>query len=148
MSSCLITGPTAQISRHRAGPKNWASRGFTLLELVMVMTIIVILAAVSVVSYQHIQLKAREAVLRQDLRDLRKCLDQYAADREKLPSSLDDLVSAGYIHDIPIDPITGDKDWAADTGEDTISREGGQGVIDVHSAAAGTDSEGVPYKDY
>jgi general secretion pathway protein G len=124
------------------------SSGFTLLELVMVMTIIVILAAIGVVSYQKIQLKARESVLKQDLRDLRKCLDQYAADREKLPTSIDDLVTAGYIHDIPVDPITGEKDWVIDTGEDTISREGGQGVTDVHSAAAGTDSEGVPYKDY
>jgi len=125
-----------------------ANCGFTLLELVMVMTIIVILAAVGVVSYQQIQLKARESVLKQDLRDLRRALDQYAADREKLPASLDDLVTAFYIHDVPMDPITGDKNWTVDMGEDTISRDGGQGVIDVHSSAPGNDSEGTAYKDY
>jgi len=125
-----------------------AANGFTLLELVMVMTIIVILAAVGVTNYQHLQQKARESVLKQDLRELRRALDQYAADREKLPSALDDLVTSGYIHDVPVDPITVDKDWIADMGDDTISREGGQGVVDVHSNAPGVDSEGTAYKDY
>ena len=80
-----------------------ASNGFTLLELVMVMTIIVILAAVGVTSYQHIQLKARETILREDLRTMRKMIDQYAADKEKLPQSLDDLVTAQYMREVPID---------------------------------------------
>ncbi|HSB09669.1 MAG TPA: prepilin-type N-terminal cleavage/methylation domain-containing protein [Blastocatellia bacterium] len=124
------------------------ARGFTLLELVMVMTIIVILAAVGVTSYQHIQLKARETVLKKDLDDMRKLIDQYAADKEKLPQSLDDLVSAGYMRDVPIDPITGQKDWLVDMGEDTLSREGGQGMVDVHSAAGGEGSDGVAYKEY
>jgi general secretion pathway protein G len=124
------------------------SRGFTLLELVMVMTIIVILASIGVVSYQQLQQKARESVLKQDLRDLRRCIDQYAADREKLPGSLDDLVSAGYVHDIPIDPITDARDWQTELGEDTYSRDGGQGIIDVRSNAPGTDTEGVAYADY
>jgi general secretion pathway protein G len=114
----------------------------------MVMTIIVILAAVGVTSYTQIQQKARKSVLKQDLRDLRRCLDQYAADREKLPGSLDDLVTAGYIHDVPVDPITNDRDWITEMGEDTISRDGGQGIIDVRSNAAGADGEGTAYKDY
>jgi len=124
------------------------SNGFTLLELVMVMTIIVVLAAIGVTSYQHIQMKARETVLKKDLIDMRKMIDEYAADREKLPGSIDDLVSHGYIREIPIDPITGDKDWIVDMGDDTVSRDGGQGVVDVHSAAAGVGSDGVAYKDY
>jgi len=114
----------------------------------MVMTIIVVLAAIGVTSYQHIQLKARETVLKKDLIDMRKMIDEYAADREKLPSSIDDLVAHGYIREIPIDPITGDKDWIVDMGDDTISRDGGQGVVDVHSAAGGVGSDGVAYKDY
>jgi len=122
--------------------------GFTLLELVMVMTIIVILAAVSVTSYQHIQLKARETILKEDLRTLRKMIDQYAADKEKLPQSLDDLVTAVYIREVPIDPITGQKDWVVDMGEDTISRDGGTGVVDVHSAAAGESTDGTAYRDF
>lgn len=124
------------------------SQGFTLLELVMVMTIIVILAAVGVTSYQHIQLKARETVLKESLRTMRKMIDQYAADKEKLPQSLEDLVTEHYMRDVPIDPVTGQKDWVLDMDEDTISREGGTGVVDVHSAAAGEGTDGVPYQEY
>jgi general secretion pathway protein G len=112
------------------------------------MTIIVVLAAIGVTSYQHIQLKARETILKEDLHTMRKMIDQYAADREKLPQSLDDLVTAQYMRDVPIDPITGQKDWVIDTGEDTVSRDGGTGVVDVHSAAAGEGSDGTAYKDY
>ena len=124
------------------------SAGFTLLELVIVMTIMVILAAVGVTSYQHIQLKAKETILKQDLQTMRKKIDEYAADKEKLPQSLDDLASAFYIREVPIDPMTGQKDWVVDMGEDTISRDGGSGVVDVHSAAGGEGTDGVAYKDY
>ena len=124
------------------------SRGFTLLELVMVMTIIVVLAAVGVTSYQQIQLKARETILKQNLQTMRKLIDQYAADRERLPQSLDDLVSTGYMREVPIDPITVSTDWVLDMGEDTVSRDGGTGLVDVHSAAGGEGTDGVPYKDY
>lgn len=126
----------------------FASGGFTLLELVMVMTIIVVLAAVGVTSYQNIQSKARETILKQDLLTMRKMIDQYAADKEKLPQSLDDLVTDLYMRDVPVDPITGHRDWVVDTGEDTVSRDGGTGVVDVHSAAAGVGSDGIAYKDY
>jgi len=124
------------------------SSGFTLLELVMVMTIIVVLAAVSVVAYQKIQIKARETILKEDLRTMRKMIDQYAADKEKLPQALEDLVSANYMRDVPPDPITGEKDWVVDMGEDTVSRDGGTGVVDVHSAAGGEGTDGIAYKDY
>jgi general secretion pathway protein G len=127
---------------------NRNQNGFTLLELVMVMTIVLILIAVSVTSYQQIQLKARETVLKQNLVSMRKAIDEYAADREKLPASLEDLVSAKYINEVPIDPITGEADWDVETGEDTISRDGGSGVVDVHSNARGSDSEGKAYSEY
>jgi general secretion pathway protein G len=122
--------------------------GFTLLEMVMVMTIIVVLATVGVVSYQHIQLKAKEEVLKQDLKTMRKLIDEYQADRGHLPQSLDDLVTAGYMREVPIDPITGAKDWAVEMGEDTVSIEGGQGMVDVRSNAQGEASDGTSYKDY
>ena len=64
------------------------------------------------------------------------------------PASLDDLVTAGYMHDIPVDPTTGEKDWVVDMGEDTISREGGTGVIDVHSNSPAQGSDGRPYREY
>ena len=129
-------------------PHGSREQGFTLLELVMVMTIIVILAAIGITSYQNIRLKAQETILKENLSTLRKTIDQYAADKEKLPGSLEDLASAQYIREVPIDPITGARDWQVEMGEDTVSREGGQGVVDVHSNAAGEDSDGVAYKDY
>ena len=140
-------GITRQLARKLAacGTKQ---NGFTLLELVIVMTIIVILAAMSVVAYQRLQLKARETILKTSLKEMRKMIDQYQADKEHLPGTLDDLVSAGYMHDVPIDPMTGDKDWSPEMGEDTVAREGGQGMVDVHSNAPGADSEGTAYKDY
>jgi general secretion pathway protein G len=125
-----------------------SQRGFTLLEMVMVMTIIVILATIGVTSYQQVQLKARETLLKEDLNTMRKLIDQYEADREHLPQSLDDLVSAGYMREIPIDPVTGEKDWTTETGEDIISHEGGQGIVNVHSNAQGQGSDGKAYSDY
>lgn len=122
--------------------------GFTMLELVIVMTIIVILAAIGVVNYQKLQVHARETVLKQDLHDMRKAIDQYAADKEQLPQALEDLVSAGYLREIPIDPITGEADWKVETDEDTISRSGGTGIVDVFSSASGEGSDGIAYSDY
>lgn len=122
-------------------------RGFTLLELVMVMTIIVILAAVGVSAYQSMQLKARETVLKQNLNTMRKAIDQYAADKERLPSSLEEL-TPHYIREVPIDPITGEADWSLEMGEDNVSREGGQGLVDVHSNAQGEGTDGKPYSEY
>lgn len=124
------------------------SRGFTLLELVMVMTIIIILAAIGITSYQNIRMKAQETILKENLRQLRKLIDQYGADKEKLPQSLDDLVP-NYIREVPIDPITGEKDWQVKMDDDPYSRDGGgTGVVDVHSNAAGESSDGIPYSEF
>ena len=123
-------------------------RGFTLLEMVMVMTIVVILAVIGITSYQHVQLKAKETLLKEDLSTMRKLLDQYEADREKLPQALDDLVSAGYMRAVPVDPITGETDWTTEMGEDTTSRDGGQGIVNVHSNAQGEGSDGKAYSEY
>ena len=138
------------VALRRVNPQSstFRSGGFTLLELVMVMTIIVILAAVGVTAYQTINLKARETILKEDLRTMRKMIDQYAADKEKLPQSLEDLVTGQYMREVPIDPITGQADWVVDMGDDTVSRDGGTGVVDVHSAAGGEGSDGVAYQDY
>jgi general secretion pathway protein G len=131
------------------GESRKRERGFTLLELVMVMTIIVILAAVSVSSYQQMQLRARETILKNNLQEMRKLIDQYAADKEKLPQSLEDLVTAHYMREVPVDPITGSRDtWVIDTEEDDVSLEGGSGLADIHSGAPGEGSDGIPYKDY
>ena len=134
----------------RAVRPSWVrrSQGFTLMELVIVMTIMVTLAAVGVVNYQRIREKAKETLLKDDLKTMRKLIDQYSADKEALPDSLDDLVTGGYLREVPIDPITGNADWLLDMGDDPLSRTTKQGVIDVHSKASGADFEGRAFSDY
>ena len=114
----------------------------------IVITVIIILAAVVLPQYQKTILATREAVLREDLFKMRTLLDQYAADKQKLPQSLDDLVSGGYLRELPKDPITGQADWAVATGEDPNSSSGESGVTDVHSASGDTSSEGTPYSEW
>ena len=122
--------------------------GFTLLELMIVITIVIILAAIVLPQYQKTILATREAVLREDLYKMRTLLDQYAADKQKLPQSLDDLVSGGYMRELPKDPITGQADWTVITGEDPNSSSGETGVTDVRSASPDASTEGTPYSEW
>jgi len=122
--------------------------GFTLLELMIVISIIIILASITLPQYQRTIMHARETVLKDDLRKMRSLIDQYAADKGRLPQSLDELVSSGYMREVPIDPFTGQKDWAITTGEDPNSSEGEQGMTDVHSASAETSTEGTAYSEW
>jgi general secretion pathway protein G len=122
--------------------------GFTLLELMIVISIIIILAAVALPQYQKTIMHARETVLHNDLFNMRSLIDQYAADKGKLPQSLDDLVTAGYLRELPLDPITEKKDWNVVTGEDPYSTEGASGVNDVHSSSGEISTEGTPYSEW
>jgi general secretion pathway protein G len=122
--------------------------GFTLLELMIVISILIILVSVALPQYQKTIMHARETMLHDDLFKMRSLIDQYAADKGKLPQSLDDLVTAGYMREIPKDPITDNKDWAIATGDDPYSTEGGSGVTDVHSASGDVSAEGTPYSEW
>ncbi len=122
--------------------------GFSLLELMIVISIIVILAAITLPQFQKTILATREAVLKENLHKMRSMLDQYAADKGKLPQSLEDLVTDGYMRELPVDPITGEKDWTTVTGEDPNSNDGEQGVVDLHSASSDTSSDGTPYSEW
>ena len=122
--------------------------GFTLLELMIVISVIIILAAITLPQYQKTIMATREAVLRDDLRKMRSLIDQFAADKGRLPQSLDELVSAGYMREIPVDPFTGQKEWQQTMGDDPNSLEGGTGLTDVHSAAEDTASDGTSYREW
>ena len=124
------------------------ARGFTLLELMIVISILVILALIAMAQYNKTVQAAKEATLREDLYTLRRMIDQYAADKAKLPQSLEDLKAAGYIHEVPIDPLTDQADWRTDPGEDPGSTTGDSGIVNVHSNAEGTGSDGVPYNEW
>lgn len=123
-------------------------RGFSLLELMIAMFIMIILLSVAVPTYQRSVRHARETVLKENLWQIRRSIDQYTADKGRLPQSLEDIVNAKYLHEMPIDPIQDSAEWDEIMGEDTLSSEGEPGLVNVKSLAEGEDSDGVPYKDY
>jgi len=116
--------------------------GFTLLELMIVISILVILAMIAVAQYNKTVQAAREATLRDNIYQLNKMVDQYAADKGKLPQSLEELVSAGYIQDLPVDPITGERNWNTEFGDDPGSTESSQGIVRVRSLSNDLSSDG------
>jgi len=123
-------------------------RGFSLLELMIAMFILVILLSVAVPTYQRSVLYARETVLKENLWQMRRAIDQYTADKQKLPQSIDDLVKDKYLREKPIDPILEKDEWDEVQGSDTSSPDAESGLVDVKSLAEGQDSNGVDYKKY
>ena len=114
----------------------------------IVISIIIILAIIVLPQYQRTVQVARESVLKDDLFQMRKMIDQYAADKGHLPQSLDDLAAAGYLREVPVDPITEKREWNTVVGSDPNSGEGGQGVTDVHSTSTDLSTEGTPYSEW
>ena len=126
-----------------------AIRGFTLLELMIVMSVIAILLAIAIPTYSHSIVAARERALRSDLTQLRNAIWRYTFDKQRAPQSLDDLKTAGYIDKIPDDPMTHEPNWEVVEDEVLLSiDQQDPGVSDVHSASSNTASDGTAYNTW
>jgi general secretion pathway protein G len=125
-------------------------RGFTLIELMIVLAIIATLAAIAIPSYINAVKHAREATLREDLFVMRQAIDSYTVDKEKAPQSLDDLVQSGYLKQMPVDPMTGSSDtWMPDTSDTLMDiDETAGGINNVHSGSQGIATDGSSYNTW
>jgi general secretion pathway protein G len=155
----LPTDRAAQFRAHRSSliAHRSSQRGFSLIELIVVVTIIGILAGIALINVRTAQQKAREAALKDNLFQMRKAIDNFYADKQRYPSSLEELVP-NYIRKIPPDPITMQQDWET-IMDDPMSLEGEMssetdpnamsqpGIIDVKSRAEGTTLDNVPYTE-
>lgn len=137
----ILRGDRARVQKLAAG--------FSLLELLIAMFILIILLSVALPTYQRSVQHAREVVLKENLFQMRRSIDQYTADKGEAPQSVDDLVEAGYLRETPVDPVNQEKtEWEAVMGDDPNSNDGETGLVDVKSLAEGEDSEGKPYSEY
>jgi general secretion pathway protein G len=129
--------------------KTRRSSGFTLLEMMIVISIMIILMSIALPIYNQSVVRSREAVLRNDLFQLRSLISQYTLDKQKAPQSLDDLVSAGYIKFVPKDPMTNEPNWEV-VQEDVLLAVDQQdpGLSDVKSASSATSSDGTAYSSW
>jgi general secretion pathway protein G len=125
-------------------------RGFTLIELMVVLTVISILVSIAIPIANSAIVRSKEAVLRSNLYTLRTLIDQYTADKLKAPQSLDDLVSAGYLRSVPKDPITdSNTTWQVVMEDVTLFPEQTEtGIFDVHSGSTAISSDGSPYSEW
>lgn len=124
--------------------------GFTLVELMVVIAIIFILISVAAPIYRNSVIRAREAVLRDNLFTLRQLIDAYTLDKQKAPQSLEDLVSGGYLRELPRDPFTNSNTTWQVVMEDTLQAadQTAPGIIDVHSGSDRISLEGAPYNTW
>jgi general secretion pathway protein G len=129
------------------------NKGFTFIELMVVIAIIGILAAIAIPAYRDSVKKAKEAVLKENLFQLRNLTNQYKADKGSYPTGLEDLVSAGYLRMVPIDPITESTDswiliYNQPEPEEMGEAEVDMGIVDVQSGAEGIGLDGIPYSEW
>ena len=127
------------------------SRGFTLIELMIVISMMLILVSIAIPAYNRSILHAKEGVLRQDLFTMRSLISQYTLDKQKAPESLEDLVTAGYVKQIPLDPFTGRNDsWTVDQEDYTLSvdTQDTSGIKDVHSGSSQVSTDGTAYSTW
>jgi general secretion pathway protein G len=124
--------------------------GFTMVELMIVMAIIVILVSLAIPQYQKALIRSKESVLKNNLFTLRQVIDEYTYDKQKAPQSLQDLVAAGYLREIPLDPITGSNETWHVVMEDVLQSvdQTEPGIFDVKSGSDKTGLDGTPYSDW
>ncbi len=133
------------------GKSRRRTRGFTLLELIIVMAIIAILLEIAIPIYSRSILATRERALRTDLASLRQAIWRFTLDKQKGPQGLDDLRAAGYIGEIPNDPMTDKPDWEPEPAQENVLLSPDQqdpGITDVHSASNATSSDGTAYSSW
>jgi general secretion pathway protein G len=132
-----------------AGRTRSGRSGFTLIELMIVMTIIGILVSIAIPIYQKSVIRARESVLRQNLFSIRNVIDEFTYDKSKAPQSLQDLVSEGYLRQVPVDPMTGQSDWDV-IMEDAVASvsQSDPGIFDVRSKSDKKSLDGSAYRDW
>lgn len=125
-------------------------RGFTLIEIMIVMTIVSILVSIAIPLYQRSIIRAKESVLKNNLFTLRTVIDEYTFDKKKAPQSLQDLVNEGYLRQVPIDPITGSSETWVEIMEDALTSvdQTEPGLWDVRSGAEGMGLDGTPYSEW
>ncbi len=123
--------------------------GFTLIELMIVMLIMSILIGIAAIAYDKTVMRARESVLKQDLQTMRQAIDNYTMDKQQAPQSLEDLVDAHYLREVPVDPVSQQKDWVLHFGDTVLTPEqNGTGVDDVHSGSEAIGSNGEAYNTW
>ncbi|MDW8353106.1 MAG: prepilin-type N-terminal cleavage/methylation domain-containing protein [Bryobacterales bacterium] len=136
--------------RIRSGEAEGTRRGFTLIELMIVMTIVTILVSIAVPLYQRSIIRAKESVLKSNLFTLRTMIDEYTIDKQKAPQSLEDLVREGYLRQIPVDPMTGSNTtWRVIMEDATASANQAEpGIFDVRSGSDKISLDGTPYSEW
>ena len=126
------------------------ARGFTLIELMIVMAIIAVLVSMALPIYQKSIVRSKESVLKNNLFTMRTVIDEYTYDKQKAPQNLDDLVNEGYLREVPVDPITGSNQTWKIVMEDALTsvNQTEPGIYDVRSGSDKTSLEGTPYSEW